>query len=163
MLEVGVSAGRLLGKATTDKELVKTAALEAADEVPWTFSGIPGREPQVWLVGFGDSSLDFELVIWLTEEAVKKPAKVKADYYWALHTALYKYEIEIPFPQRDINFRNAGEFVMLKEGAKLSDTKPSPAPSPAPEAASSARNEPTGGSSELSDSDAGDGDGDAGD
>ena len=147
----------------TDKELVKTAALEAANEVPWTFSGIPGREPQVWLVGFGDSSLDFELVIWLTEEAVKKPAKVKADYYWALHTALYKYEIEIPFPQRDINFRNAGEFVMLKEGAKLSDSKPSPAPSPAPESAASARNEPTGGSSELSDSDAGDGDGDAGD
>ncbi len=105
-VEFGVAYG-------TDKELVKKAALEAADAVDWTFSGIPGREPQVWLTGFGDSSLDFELVVWLTEEAVKKPSRVKADYYWELHTALYKYEIEIPFPQRDINFRNAGNFRVL--------------------------------------------------
>ncbi|WP_233350569.1 mechanosensitive ion channel family protein [Henriciella barbarensis] len=144
----------------TDKELVKTAALEAAEAVPWTFSGIPGREPQVWLVGFGDSSLDFELVVWLTEEAVKKPSRVKADYNWELHTALYKYEIEIPFPQRDINFRNVGEFALLKDGAKVSDSGPKPAPASA-SPASPTKEEQTGGSSSLSDSD--DGDGDAGD
>ena len=55
-----------------------------------------------------------KLVIWLTEEAVKKPSRVKADYYWALHTALTKYGIEIPFPQRDLNFRNMGEFTLRK-------------------------------------------------
>lgn len=93
----------------SDKEQVKQAGLEAADAVPWTYRDTPGREPQVWLTGFGDSALDFELVVWLTEEAVKKPARVAADYYWALHTALTKYDIEIPFPQRDLNFRNAGE------------------------------------------------------
>ena len=94
--------------------LVKKAALEAAEAVPWTYDDTPGREPQVWLTGFGDSALDFELVIWLTEEAVKKPSRVKADYYWALHTALTKYGIEIPFPQRDLNFRNMGEFTLRK-------------------------------------------------
>lgn len=145
----------------TDKELVKKAALEAAEEVNWTFSGIPGREPQVWLVGFGDSSLDFELVVWLTEEAVKKPARVKADYYWALHTALYKYEIEIPFPQRDINFRNVGEIALLKDGAKVSDSGPKQA-APAPSSAKSG-DEPTGGSTVLGDDAGDDGDGDAGD
>ena len=145
----------------TDKELVKKAALEAADEVPWTFTGIPGREPQVWLVGFGDSSLDFELVVWLSEEAVKKPARVKADYYWALHTALYKYEIEIPFPQRDINFRNVGEIALLKDGARASEAKAKPEPLP-PTPPPPPRNEPEGGSSSFDgDSDA-DG-GDAGD
>ena len=92
----------------SDKELVRKAGLEAAAAVDWTYGDTPGREPQVWLTGFGDSALDFELVVWLTEEAVKKPAKVKADYYWALHTALEKYDIEIPFPQRDLNFRNEG-------------------------------------------------------
>jgi small-conductance mechanosensitive channel len=143
----------------TDKELVRDAALEAAEEVQWTFTGIPGREPQVWLVGFGDSSLDFELVVWLSEEAVKKPSRVKADYYWALHTALYKYEIEIPFPQRDINFRNAGEFTLLKDGAKVSEPQgaPGPDPKPNPRPQSSGENDPKGGSS------GGDGDGDAGD
>ncbi|MEM5517911.1 mechanosensitive ion channel domain-containing protein [Henriciella sp. AS95] len=145
----------------TDKELVKKAALEAAEAVEWTFSGIPGREPQVWLIGFGDSSLDFELVVWLTEEAVKKPARVKADYYWELHTALYKYEIEIPFPQRDINFRNVGEFTMLKDGAQVSESKPKPAPAEQPSSSSPAKSEPTGGSSELPDGT--DADGDSGD
>ena len=142
----------------TDKELVKKAALEAADEVPWTFTGIPGREPQVWLVGFGDSSLDFELVVWLSEEAVKKPARVKADYYWALHTALYKYEIEIPFPQRDINFRNVGEIALLKDGARASEAKAKPEPL-APTSPSGLENEPAGGPSSFE----GDGDADGGD
>lgn len=89
----------------SDKELVRKAGLEAAGEVSWTDDYGTSRPPQVWLVGFGDSSLDFELVVWLTEEAVKKPAKVKADYNWALHTALEKYGLEIPFPQRDLHFR----------------------------------------------------------
>ena len=105
----------------SDKEEVKKAALEAAEAVPWTYDDTPGREPQVWLTGFGDSALDFELVIWLTEEAVKKPSRVKADYYWALHTALTKYGIEIPFPQRDLNFRNMGEFTLRKPEADNGD------------------------------------------
>ena len=60
-----------------------------------------------WLTGFGDSSLDFELVVWLTEEAVKKPAKVTADYNWAIHSALERHGIEIPFPQQDLHFRGS--------------------------------------------------------
>ena len=100
----------------SDKEVVKKAALEAAEAVEWTYSAA-GREPQVWLTGFGDSALDFELVVWLTEEAVKKPSRVSADYYWELHTALTKYDIEIPFPQRDLNFRNEGEIRVRMEKA----------------------------------------------
>ncbi len=90
----------------TEKELVKKAGLEAAGKLDWVYDDGGNRAPQVWLVGFGDSSLDFELVVWLTEEATKRPAKVNADAYWELHTALYKYEIEIPFPQRDLHLRS---------------------------------------------------------
>ncbi|MEM7764180.1 MAG: mechanosensitive ion channel domain-containing protein [Pseudomonadota bacterium] len=90
----------------TDKELVKKAALEAADSVPHMLDGPRAKPPQVWLTGFGDSSLDFELVVWLRPEAVKRPSAVRADYNWALETALTKYGIEIPFPQRDINIRS---------------------------------------------------------
>ncbi|KCZ92725.1 mechanosensitive ion channel family protein [Hyphomonas johnsonii] len=92
----------------TDKDLVRQAGLEAAAEVNWTLENMGPRAPQVWLVGFGDSSLDFELVVWLNEEAVKKPSKVKADYNWALHTALERHNIEIPFPQRDLNLKPPG-------------------------------------------------------
>ena len=91
----------------TDKELVRKAGLEAADGIEWTLRGVPGRAPQVWLTKFGDSSLEFELVVWLAEPAVRRPARVLADYNWALHTALEKYGLEIPFPQRDLHLKSA--------------------------------------------------------
>ena len=96
----------------SDKALVRQAGLEAAAEVAWTDTRA-AKAPQVWLTGFGDSALDFELVVWLIDDAVKKPAKVSSDYYWALHTALEKYGIEIPFPQTDLHVRQ-GEALTVK-------------------------------------------------
>ena len=90
----------------SDKERVRQAVLEAAAEVPHTLVGDEARMPQVWLKNFGDSSLDFELIVWLTSDAVKRPGKVHADYMWAIETALHKYHIEIPFPQRDVHVRS---------------------------------------------------------
>jgi len=90
----------------SDKELVRKAALEAADAVPHTLTGDDKRKPQVWLTAFGDSSLNFELIVWLTSDAVKRPGAVQADYLWAIETALGKYAIEIPFPQRDLHVRS---------------------------------------------------------
>tara|TARA_R110000824_G_scaffold55273_1_gene152414 strand:- start:151 stop:1539 length:1389 start_codon:yes stop_codon:yes gene_type:complete len=93
---VGVAYG-------TDKDLVRKAILEAADNVEFTLKGFKNRKPDVWLVGFGDSSLDFELIVWLTDEATKKPGRVHATYCWEIETALTKYGIAIPFPQRDLH------------------------------------------------------------
>jgi small-conductance mechanosensitive channel len=90
----------------SDKELVKKAAVEAAASVPFTLALEGARRPQVWLVGFGDSGLQFELVVWLTQEATKRPGAVNAGYMWALETALGKYGLELPFPQRDLHLRS---------------------------------------------------------
>jgi small-conductance mechanosensitive channel len=90
----------------TDTDLVRKAALEAAESVPHMLQGPGGKPPQVWLVSFGESSLDFELVVWLKPESVKRPGAVTADYNWALEKALTKYGIEIPFPQRDLHIRS---------------------------------------------------------
>ncbi len=90
----------------TDKELVKRAALEAAAAVPFTLSLDGPRGPQVWLTGFGDSALNFSLVVWLNAEATRRPGAVTAAYYWALHTALEKHAIELPFPQRDLHIKS---------------------------------------------------------
>ncbi len=103
----------------TDKELVRTAALEAAASLPHQLTGARASEAQVWLVGFGDSSLDFELVVWLNPDAVKRPAKVAADYNWAIETALKKYGIEIPFPQRDLHIRSGGLPVTVNAGERF--------------------------------------------
>jgi len=90
----------------TNKDLVRKAVLEAATTVSHTLSNDEQRKPQVWLTGFGDSSLNFELIVWLTSDAVKRPGAVQADYLWAIETALGKYGIEIPFPQRDLHVRS---------------------------------------------------------
>jgi small-conductance mechanosensitive channel len=90
----------------TDKDLVKLAVLEAADDVKWTLSDDINRKPQVWFVQFGDSSLNFELVVWLQAEAVKRPGAVQAAYLWEIDTKLKEHGIEIPFPQRDLHLRS---------------------------------------------------------
>ena len=102
----------------TDKELVKKAALEAAAAVPYTLTSPAKRRPQVWLVEFGDSSLNFELVVWLTTEAVSRPATVHAAYTWEIETALKKYGIEIPFPQRDLHLRSGFGELMTEATAE---------------------------------------------
>ena len=74
--------------------------------MPFTSTHDGARKPQVWLTGFGEQGLKFELIVWLTAEATKRPAAVTAAYNWSLHTALLKHGIEIPVPQRDLNLRS---------------------------------------------------------
>lgn len=90
----------------TDKNLVKQAALEAAAAVPFTLTMEGPREPLVWLTGFGESSLDFSLVVWLNAEATRRVGRVFSAYNWALHTALEQRGIQIPLPQRDLHVRS---------------------------------------------------------
>lgn len=91
----------------TDKELVRTAGLEAAEAVPFTLPDTANRRTQVWLVGFGDSGLKFELVVWPSIEAVKRPGAMHAAYCWAIEDALRRHGIEIPFHQLDLRMRSA--------------------------------------------------------
>ncbi len=89
----------------SDKQLVREAGLAAAASVPG--SHIDDEHPaDVWLVKFGDSSLDFELVVWCSPEQVVAPARTQAQYLWALETELARRKLEIPFPQRDLNIRS---------------------------------------------------------
>ncbi len=90
----------------SDKELVKKAAIEAAEAVPYTLTHMKNRDPNVWLVDFGDSSLNFLLLVWVNRQGAKRPTRTRAAYLWELETKLTEYGIEIPFPQRDLNLRN---------------------------------------------------------
>lgn len=89
----------------TDKEKVREAALAAARDVAYTVEEA-GHQSQVWLVNMGESSLDFELVVWVGLEGVRAPSKVHASYLWAIETELRRAGIEIPFPQRDLYLRS---------------------------------------------------------
>jgi small-conductance mechanosensitive channel len=88
-----------------DKEKVRAAVLKAAHSVPFTSPDDAVRKSQVWLVGYGDSALKFELVVWPTIESVRRPAAIFAAYTWAIDDALRGAGIEIPYPQRDLRLR----------------------------------------------------------
>lgn len=84
----------------TDKDLVKKAAIEATENVSYTLTNMKTKEPEVWMTGFGDNSLDFLLLVWVSKYGVRRPNRIKASYLWELDTAFNKYGIEVPFPQR---------------------------------------------------------------
>jgi small-conductance mechanosensitive channel len=90
----------------SDKELVKKAALEAAAEVHYTLTNMKGREPDIWLVEFGDNSLNFLMLVWVNRQGARRPTRTRAAYLWALETKLAEHGIEIPFPQRDLHLRS---------------------------------------------------------
>jgi small-conductance mechanosensitive channel len=88
-----------------DKQRVREAVLKAAKSVPFTSADDAVRRTQVWLVGYGEHALKFELIVWPTVEAVRRPAAIFAAYTWAIDDALREAGVEIPYPQRDIRVR----------------------------------------------------------
>ena len=89
-----------------DRARVRDAVLAAARASPFTLPETETRKSQVWLVGFGESGLDFELLVWPTQAAVKRPAGMHAAYTWLIADALDEAGIEIPFPQTDLRLRS---------------------------------------------------------
>lgn len=89
-----------------DRAKVRDVVMEAARAVPFTLPDEGNRKTQVWLTGFGDSALNFQLVVWPTVEAVRRPSAMNAAYAWAIADALDGAGIEIPFPQLDLRVRS---------------------------------------------------------
>jgi potassium efflux system protein len=80
-----------------------------AHEVIWNVAKSNARvlrEPQlqVFFLGFGESSLDFELRVFVGELADK--LKVTHELHMDIIDAFNAHGIEIPFPQRDVHIRS---------------------------------------------------------
>lgn len=107
----------------TDKELVKKVALEAIGNVESALTHMPGREPQIRLTNFGDSSLDYTALFWVSRQGVRRPGRTRAEFLWELETRLVDNGIEIPFPQRDIHvvsdFRTAQNDGLESESSEV--------------------------------------------
>ncbi len=63
------------------------------------------EKPLVRFVEYGDSSINFELLVWIDVREVPR-RKIKSALYFAIFDEFRKADIEIPFPQRDIHIRS---------------------------------------------------------
>ncbi len=69
-------------------------------------------EPQVLFLNFGESSLDFELRVWVLD--VENRLNVKSELHQEIDRRFREANIEIAFPQRDLHLRSMDESVMLR-------------------------------------------------
>ncbi len=68
--------------------------------------------PQTLFLGFGDSSLDFQLRAWTDQ--FDNWIVIKNDLALGMHDALREAEIEIPFPQRDLHLVTVSDSIQTK-------------------------------------------------
>ncbi len=93
-IPVGVAYGSNL-------KTVRSALIDAAKEHS---DVLPQPSPRVFFKGFGDSSLDFDLLVWISEP--RKQFQIKSDLYFRIEVILRHRGVEIPFPQRDLHVRS---------------------------------------------------------
>jgi small-conductance mechanosensitive channel len=94
-IPVGVAYG-------SDLQKVSQALVEAAGTVDQVLTTPPAR---AHFAGFGESSLEFEIRVWINEPHNHPQIRSKVNF--AIDGAFRKYNIEIPFPQRDLHLRSA--------------------------------------------------------
>jgi small-conductance mechanosensitive channel len=87
---------------SSDVLLVKETLLEVARSSEHI---LDHPMPEARFLEFGDSSLNFELLVWIDLEKIKIPL-VKSIMNYAIWEAFKVKGIQIPFPQRDIWFKN---------------------------------------------------------
>jgi len=109
-IPVGVAYG-------SDIEKVRTALTAAGRQHP---KALAEPAPSVFLEKFGDSSIDFELVVWSSEMS-HRPRRFRSDLNFLIERHLREAGIEIPYPQRDIYIRG-GSIPVTSAPARIEAT-----------------------------------------
>ena len=96
-IKVGVAYG-------SDTQLVKKILFETTDK----HTGVlPSPRPNIRFVGFGDSSLDFEILFWSEEFTTIED--IKSDIRYKIDMEFRENKVTIPFPQRDLWIKNTAD------------------------------------------------------
>lgn len=112
-IPVGVSYGCDIREA---QALMMQAARECARV-------LKSPEPSVWLIGFGDSSVDFEILAWISDPE-SGVGNVRSDVLNRLWLLFKEAGIEIPFPQRDLHLRSLPDGLIRPPPAAPSADQP---------------------------------------
>jgi small-conductance mechanosensitive channel len=103
-IPIGVSYG-------ADIDLATRLMLESAHESPRILNHPP---PNCLLTGFGDSSVDFELRVWIADPELGV-GNVADDVLRRVWHRFKDNGVEIPFPQRDVHIKQPAELVVRTE------------------------------------------------
>lgn len=87
----------------SDVEAVTETLLSAAEGINHV---LEEPKPGVQFLGFGESSLDFRLLVW-TDRPRRHP-QIKSDINYRIERLFRERRIEIPFPQRELRVRSSG-------------------------------------------------------
>lgn len=88
-----------------DPEKIREILIEVANATPGVLKNPP---PNVLFDAYGDSSLDFVLMIW-TSEFSDTPLILKSQLYFAIFKKFKEHQVEIPYPQRDLHLKTGFE------------------------------------------------------
>ncbi|HEX8776374.1 MAG TPA: mechanosensitive ion channel domain-containing protein [Pyrinomonadaceae bacterium] len=114
----------------SDVEMVTETLLQAADGVKHVLSE---PKPSVQFLGFGESSLDFRLLVW-TDRPRRHP-QIKSDINYRIARLFRERQIEIPYPQRELRVRGGAALQIdsgpesLEEEDAGQDSRREPEPS----------------------------------
>jgi small-conductance mechanosensitive channel len=85
-----------------DPQTIKKLLLEVAAQNP---NVLKSPAADVMFMGFGDSSLDFELLVW-TIKLISRPTVLKSQLNYAIFEKFKEHNVEIPYPQRDLHIKS---------------------------------------------------------
>jgi small-conductance mechanosensitive channel len=111
-IPVGVSYG-------ADLEIARDLMLESAAASPRV---LKDPQPVCYLRGFGDSTVNLELRVWLNDPQ-NGIGSVKSDLLWGIWRRFHEHGIELPFAQRDLHFKDIPEVRIRTEPAESTEER----------------------------------------
>jgi small-conductance mechanosensitive channel len=85
-----------------DPAKIKSILMDVAEKHP---DVLQKPAPEVLFIEYGDSSINFDLMVW-TSTYITRPIILKSQLYYLIFEKFKEHGVEIPFPQRDIHIKS---------------------------------------------------------
>ncbi len=95
----------------TDIQTIEKVILTALKNCEIPHYKIGDKKPQIVFISMGDSSINFELFVWVKDELTLRQKRTTSEFLKMIYKALNDANINIPFPQQDLYVK---EFPTLK-------------------------------------------------
>jgi potassium-dependent mechanosensitive channel len=105
----------------SDVALVTETLLRAAEDVEFVMAE---PKPSVQFLGFGESSLDFRLLVWTMRP--RRHLQIKSDINYRIERLFRENRIEIPYPQRELRVRGGSLQVESRGIEPFEEEDPAP-------------------------------------